>query len=132
MLADSESNDSISFLVSGGINNEEYLSRSQILTTSISGKHPRNVAPLTWQGNPEQLLIEERFVQQQAFPVSSQLMTADFVRKHVRDEKKQAVLLDKKQPGSDLLVLAGLTGKLHIFDKTHRMWLACLDRIKKY
>ena len=57
--------------------------------------------------------------------MSSELMTADFVLKHVRDEKKHAVLLDKKQPHSDLLAIHGFRGGLHIFDKTHCMWLAC-------
>jgi len=56
--------------------------------------------------------------------VPSELLTANFVLKHVRDKKKQAVLLDKKQPHSDLLAIQGFEGGLHIFDKTHGMWLA--------
>ena len=104
MLADSESNDSISFLVCGGYN-KGYWGRCKILSTNFLGKHPKNVATLTWQGNEEQILEGNVFVQQQAFSVSSELMTPDFVLKKVRDEKKQAVLLDKKQPHSDLLAL---------------------------
>ena len=93
------------------------------MTTSFSGKHPRNVVPLTWQGKNEHLQYGHTFDQQQTFSVSSELMTADFVRKHVRDEKKQAVLLDMKQPRSDLLALVDRFGQLNIFDKTHRMWI---------
>ena len=95
------------------------------MTTSYQCGNPISVVPLTWQGNPEQLLKKDYFRQQQAFPVSSELITADFVLDHVRDERKQAVLLDKKQPHSDLLAIHGQNGGLHIFDKTHCMWLAC-------
>ena len=93
------------------------------MTTSYLCGNPISVVPLTWQGNPEQLVKKDYFLQQQTFPVSSELMTADFVRKHVRDEKKQAVLLDMKQPRSDLLALVDRFGQLNIFDKTHRMWI---------
>jgi len=98
------------------------MSRNLIFTASISGDL-RNVVPLTWQGNPEQLVKEGRFYQQHSFPVPSELLTAAFVRKHVSDDTKKAVLLDKKQPHSDLLAINGQEGGLHIFDKTHRMWL---------
>jgi len=55
MLADCESNNSISFVVCGGYGTKGKMSRNLIFTTSISGD-PSNVVPLTWQGNPEQLL----------------------------------------------------------------------------
>ena len=124
-MADCESNNSVSIVVSGGFNNERMMSPSSILTTTISGG-PSNAVPLTRQGNPEQLLEDDHFIQQHSFPVPSELLTAAFVRKHVRDETKQAVLLDKKQPHSDLLAIHGNKGGLHIFDKTHGMWLASL------
>ena len=57
--------------------------------------------------------------------MSSELLTADFVHENVRDEKKKAVLLDKKQPHSDLLAIYG-HDELLIFDKTHGMWLTHL------
>ena len=101
------------------------MSRNFIFTTSISGD-PSNAVPLTWQENPEQLLENDLFIQQHSFPVPSELLTAAFVCKHVRDETKKAVLLDKKQPHSDLLAIHGNRGGLHIFDKTHGMWLASL------
>jgi len=49
---------------------------------------------MTWNGNFQELLERDEFVQQGAFPVSSDLLTTEFVYAHVRDEAKQAVLLD--------------------------------------
>ena len=115
-------------MVYGGYNGGN-MSRSLIFTASISGD-PRNVFPLTWQGNPEQLLEDDYFTEQHSFPVPSKLLTAAFVRKHVRDSKKKAVLLDMKQPHSDLLAIHGQYEGLHIFDKTHRMWLTCDKAMK--
>ena len=106
-------------MICEGINNGT-MSRSLIFTTSISGD-PKNSVPLAWKGNPKQ-----RFSQNHSFPLPSELLTAAFVRKNVRDKTKQAVLLDKKQPHSDLLAIHGHEGGMHIFDKTHGMWLACL------
>ena len=87
MLADCESNNSISFLVCGGFN-EGYMSRSQLLTTSYPCGNPISVVPLSWQGNFDKLLKKDSFTQQQSFPVPSELLTAAFVRQHVRDETK--------------------------------------------
>ena len=111
---------SISFMVCGGFN-KGMMTRSQILTTSLSSGH------MTLQENLEQLTEKDDFRQNLTVPVSSELLTEDFVRKHVSDEKKQAILLDKKQPHSDLLAIHGKAGALHIFDKTHGMWLTCLS-----
>ena len=98
------------------------MSRSMILSTAHSGEHANTSAPLTWNGNNDQLLEKDLFIQQGAFPVSSKLLTAAFVRKHVRDEAKQALLCDLTQPRSELVAVHGMSG-LHIFDMTHRVWL---------
>ena len=63
------------------------------------------------------------FTQQHAFPVSSELLTAKFVSKYVKDAAKRAVLLDKTQAHSDLLAVHGMLGGIHIFDKTHGVWM---------
>ena len=71
----------------------------------------------TWQGEEEELPVADLFVKSGAFAISSELLTAEFVRGHVGDAAKRAVLLDLKQPRSQLLALHGYKG-LHIFDKT--------------
>ena len=126
MIESSASNNRTSFVVCGGINNLFDMSRkSMILSTAHSGEHANTSAPLTWNGDNDQLLEEDLFRQQGAFPVSSKLLTAAFVRKHVRDEAKQALLCDLTQPRSELVAVHGKKKGLHIFDMTNRIWLAC-------
>ena len=62
--------------------------------------------------------------------MSSDLLTPAFVQDHVRDSAKKALLLDLKQPHSDLVAVHGYDKGLHIFDKTHRIWLTCDEAMK--
>ena len=105
------------------------MSRSMIFSMAHSGEHANTSAPLTWNGNNDQLVEADDFTQQGAFPVSSKLLTAAFVRKHVRDKAKQALLCDLTQPRSELVAVHGRMG-LHIFDMTHRIWLTCNEAMK--
>ena len=92
-MLDNEKN-RISFVVCGGFN----VSRTLSFTTSILGEDPSKTVEL------EPLPIEDDFIQQHAFHV-----TEDFVRKNVKHS-------------NDLIAIQGVN-KLHIFDKTHRLWL---------
>jgi hypothetical protein len=130
MIESSASNNRTSFVVCGGFNNQGLMSRSMILSTAHSGEHANTSAPLTWNGNNDQLLEADGFIQKGAFPVSSKLLTAAFLRKHVRDEAKQALLCDLTQPRSELVAVQGFYNGLHIFDKTHRIWLTCDKAMK--
>jgi len=101
-----------------------------IFSTAHSGEHANTSAPLTWNGNNDQLLEEDYFWQQGAFPVSSKLLTAAFVQEHVEDEAKQALLCDLTQPRSELVAVHGQYKGLNIFDMTHRIWLTCDEAMK--
>ena len=87
-----------------------------ILSISQTGEYKSNIFPHKWRGKHE-VLPKDKFTQHDAFEVSSELLTAEFVREHVGHAAKRAVLLDLKQPHSQLLALHGYKG-LHIFDKT--------------
>ena len=53
------------------------------------------------------------------------MLTPDFVAKKVKSAETKALLRDLQQPASQLLAAQGDKGKLHIFDKTSMLWLAC-------
>ena len=100
------------------------MSRSMLFSTSHTGEYTNTSVPLTWNGKNDHPLKGDSFTQQGAFPVSSELLTNEFVRKHVRDAAKKAVLRDLTQPHSDLVAVLGEDEGLQIFDKTHRTWVA--------
>ena len=66
-----------------------------------------STAQHAWHEKDGELPIEDQFIQA-AFPVSSELLTAEFVREHVSGAAKQAVLLDLKQPHPELIAVHGV------------------------
>ena len=58
------------------------------------GDLSNNLVPLISQDKDEKLLIDDYFDQPNAFQISEELMTQEFVREHVRCPEKQALLLD--------------------------------------
>ena len=102
------------FLICGGQEEEGLTGRSRILSISRS---EANMVTHRWRGKNEELPIDGLFRQRGSFSVSTDLLTPEFVQSHVSDAAKRAVLLDLKQPSSELLALHGNNG-IYIFDKS--------------
>jgi len=71
------------------------------------------------------LLQADYFDQMNVFPLPSTMLTPDFVAANVESAETKALLRDLRQPASQLLAAQGEYGKLHIFDQTSMLWLAC-------
>ena len=61
------------------------------------------------------LLERESFIQTHFFPLSSSILTPEFVAEYVGHPETQALLSDLRQPHSQLVATIG-DKRLHIFD----------------
>lgn len=68
------------------------------------------------------MLEEDRFKNNLILPISENFLTEKFLEDCVRSEQKKKLLTNLKLARSQLLGAAG-HNRLHIFDKTTRMWI---------
>ena len=129
-------------LVSGGYSSSEhynangkYFDNSHIFSTKLSDFDLYDFKPLTRKNEylfevPEKLPFGDEFMQNAVFPLSESLITSKFVKKQVNEEKR-AVLLDLKQPRSQLFAVVGRNA-LHVFDKSHDLWISSDNKIGEF
>ena len=60
-------------------------------------------------------------------PLPTSILTAKFVAEKVVSEETRAILGDLRRPHSRLLATYGYHKRLHIFDETNMLWLACAE-----
>jgi len=58
-------------------------------------------------------------------PLPTSILTAKFVAEKVVSEETRAILGDLRHPHSRLLATYDDPKRLHIFDETNMLWLAC-------
>lgn len=78
--------------------------------------------------NSEQNLLKaDLFRQNMVCHLPSSILTAKFVADKVVSEETRALLGDLRRPHSRLLATYDLSNRLHIFDETNMLWLACAE-----
>jgi hypothetical protein len=76
--------------------------------------------------NSEQNLLKwDRFTQNMVCHLPDSILTATFVAEKVESEETRVLLGDLRRPHSRLLATYGDSKRLHIFDETNMLWLAC-------
>ena len=109
-------------MVFGGIDKRSLTNRSiKFSTTQLSDFSSSEFKNLT---KYEQLLMDDTFPQPAiTFPLSSSFLTPDFVEEHVECFVTKAYLKDlRRYPASQLVAAVGMRA-IHIFDKTHGLWV---------
>ena len=78
--------------------------------------------------NSEQNLLKaDEFRQNMVCHLPTSILTAKFVVDKVVSEETRALLGDLRRPHSRLLATYDHSKRLHIFDETNMLWLACTE-----
>jgi hypothetical protein len=73
------------------------------------------------------LLDDDSFIQNMACHLPASILTATFVVDKVVSKETRALLGDLRRPHSRLLATYDASKRLHIFDETSMLWLACAE-----
>ena len=78
--------------------------------------------------NPQRNLLKaDSFNQNMVCHLPASILTAKFVVDKVESEETRALLGDLRRPHSRLLATYDYSKRLHIFDETNMLWLACTE-----